>query len=275
MPATIGLAIDVPLIAWNSWPGADTDGSDTGLLPASTCMPGAVRSGLITSAAAGFGPRDEKLAIDGALGQRPRAAGAQRHLRLAEPSGRTSSATAVRGCRRMTIGRNALSVYRSSSSVCRCTRSARRRRRACTARALVDRAAAVRRRHSTTLPVTFAGSSLPARHCSLPAAAPSTRPTAPFVPGVTDAPTRVSAAGCATPAEAAEVQRDGATEHPRAGCWRPTDGDPRDGAGAVDRARRRARRCRPTWRRRCRRSVAWSSAATSRLEQVGGELPIE
>ena len=32
-------------------------------------MPGAVRSGLTTSAAAGFGPREEKLAIDGAFGQ--------------------------------------------------------------------------------------------------------------------------------------------------------------------------------------------------------------
>ena len=61
MPATCGLDIDVPWIAWNSWPGAPMNG--VGLLPARICTPGAVTSGLMMSAAAPSGPRDENTAI--------------------------------------------------------------------------------------------------------------------------------------------------------------------------------------------------------------------
>src|SRR5512143_1189304 len=65
MPAVTGLDIDVPAIAWNSSPGTKS-ASVNGEAPASTWMPGAVRSGLMMSPAVGSGPRDEKMVIDGA-----------------------------------------------------------------------------------------------------------------------------------------------------------------------------------------------------------------
>ena len=60
------LDIDVPLMAWKSCPGAEL--SAAGLLAASTCMPGAVTSGLMMSPAAPFGPREENSVMLGALG---------------------------------------------------------------------------------------------------------------------------------------------------------------------------------------------------------------
>src|SRR5918994_7588619 len=62
-PATWGLDIDVPWIAWNSWPGAPRNG--VGEFPARICTPGAVTSGLMMSWAPPFGPRDEKPAMLG------------------------------------------------------------------------------------------------------------------------------------------------------------------------------------------------------------------
>src|SRR5215207_8487071 len=64
IPATCGLDIDVPWIAWNSCPGAPIHG--VGLLPARICTPGAVTSGLMMSGAALLGPRDEKIAMSAA-----------------------------------------------------------------------------------------------------------------------------------------------------------------------------------------------------------------
>src|SRR5687767_12141789 len=63
-PATCGLDIDVPWMAWNNSPGAPRNG--VGLLPARICTPGAVTSGLMMSGAARFGPRDENTAMSGA-----------------------------------------------------------------------------------------------------------------------------------------------------------------------------------------------------------------
>ncbi len=65
MPATCGLDIDVPAIAWNSSPGG-LSGSGKGELPATIWIPGAVTSGLMMSGAIESGPRDEKIVIDGA-----------------------------------------------------------------------------------------------------------------------------------------------------------------------------------------------------------------
>lgn len=66
MPATCGLDMDVPLIAWNNCPGAEL--SAAGLAAARTCMPGPVTSGLMMSPAAPFGPREENSVMFGALG---------------------------------------------------------------------------------------------------------------------------------------------------------------------------------------------------------------
>src|ERR1700752_67786 len=63
-PAVCGLDIDVPLIAWNSCPGAPRNG--VGVLPARITTPGAVTSGLMRSGAAPLGPRDENAAMSGA-----------------------------------------------------------------------------------------------------------------------------------------------------------------------------------------------------------------
>src|SRR3954464_10702959 len=59
-PAECGLDIEVPAIAWYRLPGLPFSGSPsvTGVVPASTCRPGAVTSGLMKSAC---GPRDEKF----------------------------------------------------------------------------------------------------------------------------------------------------------------------------------------------------------------------
>src|SRR5580765_1258733 len=62
-PAECGLDIEVPAIAWNRLPGGPLSAvvwSGCGVMPASTCTPGAVMSGLIQSP---VGPRDEKEAI--------------------------------------------------------------------------------------------------------------------------------------------------------------------------------------------------------------------
>ena len=56
--------IEVPLMAWKSSPGEPRNGFSP--LPARITTPGAVTSGLMMSAATGFGPRDEKAAISGA-----------------------------------------------------------------------------------------------------------------------------------------------------------------------------------------------------------------
>ena len=71
MPATCGLDIDVPAIAWNSSPGRAGD-RRTAMLPARICTPGAVTSGLMMSGATPFGPRDEKIVIDRRRGDRRR-----------------------------------------------------------------------------------------------------------------------------------------------------------------------------------------------------------
>jgi hypothetical protein len=63
-PATCGLDIDVPAIAWNSSP-ATWPGSGNGDAAARIWMPGAVMSGLMMSRADGLGPRDENRVIDG------------------------------------------------------------------------------------------------------------------------------------------------------------------------------------------------------------------
>ncbi len=62
-PATCGADIEVPEIDWNSCPGRPSSG--VGVLPARMLTPGAVTSGLITSAEAGrpTGPREEKSAM--------------------------------------------------------------------------------------------------------------------------------------------------------------------------------------------------------------------
>ena len=65
-PAECGLDIDVPAIAMNRLPVGPLSAvvwSGCGVVPASTCTPGAVTSGLIQSP---VGPRDEKLAITSA-----------------------------------------------------------------------------------------------------------------------------------------------------------------------------------------------------------------
>src|SRR5687767_13647995 len=67
MPATCGLDMEVPAIAWNSSPGG-VPGSGNGDWPARICRPGAVTSGLITSGATAFGPREEKIVKVGACG---------------------------------------------------------------------------------------------------------------------------------------------------------------------------------------------------------------
>src|SRR4051812_43763978 len=62
-PAECGLDIDVPAIAMNRFPAGPLSAvvwSGCGVVPASTCTPGAVTSGLIQSPS---GPRDEKEAI--------------------------------------------------------------------------------------------------------------------------------------------------------------------------------------------------------------------
>src|SRR6266511_1869963 len=61
-PAVCGLDIEVPLIDWNSWPGAPRKA--VGVLPARMFTPGAVTSGLrMSPPPAMLGPRDEKSAI--------------------------------------------------------------------------------------------------------------------------------------------------------------------------------------------------------------------
>ena len=64
-----GLDIDVPEIDWNRSPfgvAPEMGGrSPNGELPARIWRPGAVMSGLMMSLALGFGPRDEKIVIDG------------------------------------------------------------------------------------------------------------------------------------------------------------------------------------------------------------------
>src|SRR5687767_10571546 len=67
-PATCGLDIEVPAIAMNSSPETDP-ASGNGEFPARIWIPGAVMSGLTTSSATGFGPREEKSVIVGAFGQ--------------------------------------------------------------------------------------------------------------------------------------------------------------------------------------------------------------
>ena len=68
-PAMCGLDIDVPAIDWNRSPfgvAPEIGGrSPNGEPPARIWRPGAVMSGLMTSPALGFGPRDEKIVIDG------------------------------------------------------------------------------------------------------------------------------------------------------------------------------------------------------------------
>src|SRR4051794_628762 len=62
-PAECGLDIDVPAMAMNRLPVGPLSAvvwSGCGVVPASTCTPGAVTSGLIQSPS---GPRDEKEAI--------------------------------------------------------------------------------------------------------------------------------------------------------------------------------------------------------------------
>src|SRR5512134_2874093 len=69
-PATCGLDMDVPAIAWNNSPGT-TPGSGNGELPARIWRPGAVTSGLMISGAIGLGPRELKSVMEGAYGQVP------------------------------------------------------------------------------------------------------------------------------------------------------------------------------------------------------------
>ena len=63
-PATCGLDMDVPGMAWKSCPAAPGfSESGASVLPARILTPGAVTSGLIKSESKVFGPRDEKAAI--------------------------------------------------------------------------------------------------------------------------------------------------------------------------------------------------------------------
>jgi hypothetical protein len=60
-PAICGDDIDVPLMDWNSSPGAPRNG--VGDAPARMLTPGAVMSGFRMAASAPFGPRDENSAM--------------------------------------------------------------------------------------------------------------------------------------------------------------------------------------------------------------------
>ena len=63
-PATCGLDIDVPAIAWNSSPWGPVSGSaESGVWPARIWTPGAVTSGLLTPSAEPGPPRELKDAM--------------------------------------------------------------------------------------------------------------------------------------------------------------------------------------------------------------------
>src|SRR3954462_7405019 len=78
-PAECGLDIEVPAIAMNRFPAGPLSAvvwSGCGVVPANTCTPGAVTSGLIQSPR---GPRDEKAAIMSAC---PRRAAPAAHVAI-------------------------------------------------------------------------------------------------------------------------------------------------------------------------------------------------
>ena len=64
-PATTGLDIEVPAMAWKSWPARLGSGVGAGVSPARICTPGAVMSGLIRSRRRRVRTPLEKDAIDG------------------------------------------------------------------------------------------------------------------------------------------------------------------------------------------------------------------
>src|ERR671922_606973 len=171
MPATCGLDIDVPAIAWNSSPGGES-ASGNGELPATIWRPGAVTSGLMMSGATAFGPRDEKIVIDGAVrhvvrrGRPPslrtlmRAVGfalAAMYALIARPGVLST----------WTDGTQWLSVNRlSTSSALYMTIPTPP---ASKTALLFSRRPTTPRRHSTIVPVPLVASSLPGSHSSLPA----------------------------------------------------------------------------------------------------------
>src|SRR5450830_2113857 len=171
-PATTGLDIDVPAIAWNSSPAAlPVPGSGVGEAPARTWTPGAITSGLMMSSDTGSGPREENTATEGAdfqvlicpvMSCATGCAEAATYALMARPG---VASTCTDGTVWLSVNRlSTLSVlYRIIPAPPAWA----------TARLFSARPIAPRWQ-STILPVTTAGLSAPGMHSSLPAATEST-----------------------------------------------------------------------------------------------------